>query len=241
VSRSETIQRLQALLERVRTRSTEPRRPPAQANEAPSAVETRSAGTEIAADGGVAVETSQSEEHDSRERLVGAEPALELMTATAAASSFVESPSSMDAAEIVVTANIEVAEEEIAEDEVADQDDDVGPAPASSRRPVAPEPEERLAEMAFGSEEPLQPLHTPPPESGRLPAAPSLQFEPDRDFDGLRDATPLLPRRPLASEIQPEAVRPDLAGSDAVGELIAHAQRFAPATFVALLDASLAL
>jgi hypothetical protein len=96
--------------------------------------------------------------------------------------------------------------------------------------------------MAFGTEEPRQPLHTPPPESGRLPAAPVADFDPD--VTGVRNATPLLPRRPVEPvphEIVPEATRPQLAQSDAVAEVIAEAQVFAPSTFVALLDASLAL
>jgi hypothetical protein len=114
--------------------------------------------------------------------------------------------------------------------------EEVEEAPLSSRRPVAPEPEERLADMAFGAEEPSPPRHTPPPESGRLPAAPAVEF--DADVTGVREATPIVPR---PRELVPEATRADLAPSDAVADMIGEAQRFAPATFAELLDASLAL
>jgi len=233
VSRGEVIWKLQALLERVRTRSTEPRGRPGEAKaEKPELGEARAARPEIAAGppplerpaASAAVEGAPSDGHDSRERLVAAEPVSNAGPGEAIAP-VQDSMPPIDVAEIEVVEN----EEE--------------PAPASSRRPVAPEPEERLAEIAFGSEEPPQPLHTPPPESGRLPAAPGASFEQDSDFIGVRSATPLLPRRMEAPsrELEPQAVRPELAQSDAVGEVIAHAQRFAPATFVALLDASLSL
>ncbi len=234
MSRAEVIWKLQALLERVRTRSTEPRRRPgeAKAEEAELGQE-RAARPEIAAGpplqlerpaASAAVEGAPGDAHDSRERLVAAEPV-----------------SNVGPGEAIAPVQDSMPPIDVAEIEVVENDEE--PAPASSRRPVAPEPEERLAEIAFGSEEPPQPLHTPPPESGRLPAAPGASFVPDSDFNGVRSATPLLPRRMEAPshELEPEAVRPELAQSDAVGEVIAQAQRFAPATFVALLDASLAL
>jgi hypothetical protein len=114
--------------------------------------------------------------------------------------------------------------------------EEVEEAPASSRRPVAPEPEERLADMAFGAEEPSPPRHTPPPESGRLPAAPAVEF--DGDVTGVRDASPIPPR---TRELVPESTRAELVPSDAVADVVGEAQRFAPSTFAALLDASLAL
>jgi len=95
-------------------------------------------------------------------------------------------------------------------------------APASSRRSIIAEPQERLAEMAFGAEEPLAPLHTPPPESGRIPTA----------VEGTLKG---------AANLFPESIRADLVSSHDVIEVIGEAQRFAPTKFVALLDASLAL
>jgi hypothetical protein len=90
--------------------------------------------------------------------------------------------------------------------------------------------------MAFGAEEPRPPRHTPPPESGRLPAAPAVEF--DGDVTGVREATPIVQR---PRELVPAPIRAELAPSDAVADLVGEAQRFAPATFAALLDASLAL
>ena len=114
--------------------------------------------------------------------------------------------------------------------------EEVDEAPLSSRRPVAPQPEERLADMAFGTVEPGPPRHTPPPESGRLRAAPAVEF--DGDVTGVREATPMASR---PRELVPEATRADLAPSDVVPDIVGEAQRFAPTTFAALLDASLAL
>jgi hypothetical protein len=76
--------------------------------------------------------------------------------------------------------------------------------------------------MAFGTEEPPEPLHTPPPESGRLPTA----------ADGTSRAAP---------KLFPESIRADLVSRHDVAEVIGEAQRFAPSRFVTLLDASLGL
>ena len=152
----------------------------------------------------------------SRERLVAAVPVL-LAPAVAEAGP----PEMLDESPPEILAAVEEVEE----------------APLSSRRPVAPEPEERLADMAFGAEEPSPPRHTPPPESGRLPAAPAIEF--DGDVTGVREATPIAPARPR--DLVPEATRAALTPSGAVADLVDEAQRFAPDTFAALLDASLAL
>jgi hypothetical protein len=130
----------------------------------------------------------------------------------------------------------------------ADDDDEGAEAPASSRRPVAPPPEERLAELAFGAEEPQPARHTPPPKSGRLPAPPAVEF--DADVTGVRahpglegDDEAISARGGEPSVLSPEAVRADLAsGANVrVPDVIGEAQAFAPATFLALLDASLSL
>lgn len=225
MSRAETIQRLEALLGRVRERSTDPRPRRGESRGAVEVVEARAGTPETAVAANASPERAAGDDRDSRERLV----AVELLAVAAVPA---EAPARVQES---------VPPIDVAEIEVAAEDEEER-APASSRRPVAPEPEERLAQIAFGAEEPSQPLHTPPPESGRLPAAPGAPFD-DADFMGMRSATPLLPRRveALPREIEPEAVRPDLAPSDAVGEVIAEAQRFAPSTFVALLDASLSL
>jgi hypothetical protein len=106
--------------------------------------------------------------------------------------------------------------------------------PASSRRPLAPQPEERLAEMAFGATEPRPAMHTPPPESGRLPAAPAADVDfPDEDT-GVHAAHPPTP-------ITPEATRAELSGSAGVARTQGAVAVFQPKTFAELLDASLKL
>lgn len=238
MSHGETIQRLRALLDRVRTRSTEPRDSLVEAKTEPQGVEPGFAPIESVAPG---ADLASGEDHASRERLVAAEP-VAMGTSAAVPPADAAEPGEMARAEESSMPSVDVTEIEVTA-EIEVEEDEGEPAPASSRRPVAPEPEERLAEIAFGSEEPPQPLHTPPPESGRLPAVPGIPFESDSDFAGLRTATPLLPRRleALSHLLEPEAVRPEIPPSDTVGEFIAQAQRFAPPTFVALLDASLAL
>jgi hypothetical protein len=233
VIHGERIQRLEALLERVRARSSEARRP---ASDGTNEVELAAARAETldVASVTAAPESPASGEHDSRERLVAADPVEADIPHADETARVQESMAPIDVAEIEVAVEEEHGGESDSEDERA---------PVSSRRPVAPDAEERLAQIAFGSEEPLPPLHTPPPESGRLPAATGSQFDQDPDFTGVRNATPLLPRRMegFSREIAPETLRPQLAPSDTVAEVIAEAQRFAPSTFVALLDASLSL
>jgi len=236
---------------------------------------------------------------ESRERLVAAEPvapeelaapeepiaADELIAPETREPGVAEPPAaaypSMDASAPEVEAV--VIEDTASDEDIADQaaEDVVGDeveSPASSRRPVAPEPEDRIAQIAFGADEPRAPLHTPPPESGRLPAATVADF--DADVTGVRDAAPMPSRRPdvappaaaqhaaearsledsVAEErtreiaergparaatpvpvLTPDATHPDLPASDEVAEAIGEAQRFASGTFVALLEASLAL
>jgi hypothetical protein len=107
------------------------------------------------------------------------------------------------------------------------------PAPASSRRPVMGEPDDRLERMAFGAEDAPPPLHTPPPESGRVPAAPADDFDPD-----LPDA------REAARSDEPlvaEATRVLLESGVPVAKLSGTPRRSLPATFSALLDETLSL
>jgi hypothetical protein len=160
-----------------------------------------------------------------------------------------------------------IEEADIDEAEMNEEAAALEEAPASSRRTVAQQPEERIAQIAFGADEPTrEPLHTPPPESGRLPAAAAIDF--DADVTGVRDSAPVAPLRPdragparpevalpdppaaadgpamgaaPAQGLAPEPTHPNLPESEGVAEVIGEAQRFAPGTFVALLDASLAL
>jgi hypothetical protein len=313
VSRLETIAKLEVLLARVRARGQRPlgsdARPPALAplatslaDEPIAAFDARSetssvmptlppsAGEEaesvtatlpdLAAEGGVAAEeATASESFESRERLVAAAPAFEAIELAPEATTLPAPNEGPPAAEVS-------ASPDEPPPEIVAAEEDVEEAPASSRRPVALEaaPEQRLAEIAFGAEEPSPPRHTPPPESGRLPAAsPVSEF--DADITGVRDApashrfehgevaetaTPVEATPPVAvaasaepvaampargapapaveqasamavREIVPESIHPPIASSDAVADLLGEAQRFAPPSFVALLDASLAL
>jgi hypothetical protein len=222
------IERLEQLLQRVRVRGAQPRPVPRRDVSAVSGKTADTAVTSVSqrtlAAQAVAAEQARAD-HDSEERLVASplEPPEE-PTVVAASSQAQDSIPPIDVTEV------EIVEEEEEE------------APISSRRTVSSEPEEQLAEMAFGrEEEPAQPLHTPPPESGRLPAAPVADFDPD--ITGVRTSTPSAPHRPAEREreLVPEALRPDLAPSDAIAEIIAKAQSSTPATFVALLDTSLSL
>jgi hypothetical protein len=270
VSKSQTIARLEALLVRVQSRAAAPRTapalaatmapaaaaapptvpPPAEVDEETTPLAFRARAeqpteAEVVVDVDVQEVTSETvigvpaeevvvaEAFESRERLVAAEPvapepvALEPLADVVEPSVIAEPP---DESPPELLAAVEEVEE----------------APLSSRRPVAPQPEERLADMAFGAEEPSPPRHTPPPESGRLPAAPTLEF--DGDVTGVRDATPIAVAAPIAvaeptrlREFVPESTRGSVRPSDAVADIVGAAQRFAPTTFGALLDASLAL
>jgi len=230
VNKGETINRLEQLLHRVRLRAAQPRTVPRK--DAGAAFANRAAaGPTSTRPGMPAAQAAGAEplqEHDSEERLVTAqmEPAEEPTVVFVASASDSIPP-------------IDVTEVEVVEEE---EDDEEEEAPISSRRTVASQPEERLAEMAFGGEEPRQPLHTPPPESGRLPAAPAVDFDPD--VTGVRNAAPIAEHHhepESRRELVPEPVRPQLSPSDRIAEMIAKAQSFAPPTFVALLDASLSL
>lgn len=107
------------------------------------------------------------------------------------------------------------------------------PAPASSRRPVMAEPDDRLARMAFGAEEAPPPLHTPPPESGRVPASPSDDF----DRDPLETQEIRQSHEPLIAE----ATRALLESAAPVANLIGGPGRPVPTTFSAILDETLSL
>jgi hypothetical protein len=108
----------------------------------------------------------------------------------------------------------------------------IEPAPASSRRPVAPDADDQLDRMAFGAEEAPPPLHTPPPESGRLPAAAADQFDPDVAESGTnRSQTGLVP----------QATKAAFDASGPVASIAARPPRATPSTFAQLLDDALSL
>jgi hypothetical protein len=183
-----------------------------------------------------AVAASEGEEGtDSRERLSAAPP--ELLEPTGDS---LDPGPSLEVEELA-----EVNEGGIP----GDEDEEIEKTPASSRRPVTSPPEERLADLAFGTEESQPPRHTPPPKSGRLPAPPPGEFDPD--VTGVRaapvissdDETMASPHAAEPSVLSAQAVRANLGSGPSVHvvDVIGEAQRFAPATFLDLLDASLSL
>jgi hypothetical protein len=176
-----------------------------------------------------AEESAVPEASQSRERLVAAEPvADEASTAESPAAEMVEASAVLE-----VQSVLEVAVEEPVEEEEA---------PASSRRPVAPPPEERLEEMAFGASEPEPPRHTPPPESGRLPAASEEDY--DADITGVRSSGKSVHPAAAPIDLVPEATLADLSSSARMGEVadvVGNTSMPALTTFVAVLDVSIAL
>ncbi len=260
MSKGQTISRLEALLARVRTRAAEPRpslvaareadAPPVgtpvfeldepveelettQSRPVPQRAAPMVTETDIVMDVEVQTTTQETvlavpveeavapEPTESRERLVAAEPVA------AAPAAELEAPP-------VVAVQVEEVEEISLEPAVEEEHE----APVSSRRPVAPPPEARLEEMAFGNAEPAPPRHTPPPESGRLPAASEVEFE--GDITGVRSASKSVhPAAPVS--IVPEATIAELAPSDEVADVVGIPQAPEPTTFVGMLDLSLAL
>jgi hypothetical protein len=137
--------------------------------------------------------------------------------------------------------------------EVPEAELDEEPAPSSSPRPVGPPPGELLEKQAFGEKAPEPALHTPPPESGKLPAAselPSLAEAADydnQDITGVHHAPAVRARdeRLQSGEhrthLEPEIVASSPKASREVANVIGAANAFQPATFAELLDASLKL
>jgi hypothetical protein len=107
-----------------------------------------------------------------------------------------------DAPHLEVSGEVEAVEVSVEEVEVPMEE----PAPSSSRRPLTSPPMEKpLEELAFGEEQPPA-IHTPPPESGKLPAAPEL-VEFDTDTTGVRDAQKAAPP-PLPPPLPPPVPPP---------------------------------
>jgi hypothetical protein len=259
VSKAETVARLQRLLERVRARAgtrdaygrgavapvmssaldSEPVEEPVQMSTwtppppdepAPEVgisvdvdyVET----TQVAAVDSVAEEDGAGH-LDSTERLVVASTMVAYGAADEGGDSLEQSSAEPDAGVEAHAQTTEPPADNVGE-EAAE------PAPASSRRPVMPEAEDRLARMAFGVEEAPPPLHTPPPESGRVPASPADDFDSD-PLEAPRQARH--PDEPLIAE----ATRALLQSSVPVAKLVGGPGRPLPTTFSAILDETLSL
>jgi hypothetical protein len=123
--------------------------------------------------------------HEAPEIPVAAKSDARLIAAKAVEPLDLDSTS--DSSETLLDAHLEsIPVEEAAPDlEVTEEE----PAPSSSRRPISPPAAEEIAETAFGADDlAAPPRHTPPPESGRLPAAPELAPVIDVD-DEVQDIT----------------------------------------------------
>ena len=282
MSAQDQIGRLEALLRRVTSRAAEPRAvvarfaPPPAAAASPAHHEeaepldlpTRPPPPGVAAPGEIdvelpepAIELRSDAPAQSDERIVAAKP-VELPVEEDVVVPLVR-PSAEDAPQLEVAAEFMSASDlEEAEPEEA--------APLSSRRPLGPPPAEVLDQKAFGKEETPEPaIHTPPPESGKLPAAPELSpiveladYD-NQDITGVHH-TPAGERRSTAStddalaqsgehaasqpqveaaKLAPEVIKPAVvaAAGIAVADVIGTANAFKPATFGELLDATLKL
>jgi hypothetical protein len=258
MSKAETLARLQRLLERVRTRAGTrdgySRGAPASATStavASEAVEEPvqlstwtppppdepppEVGIPVDVDyveaAQVAVADRDAEENsaghfDSTERLVVANTLVAYIGADEGGDNLEHSPTEPGGGEAPAQAT------EAMTDNVGEEAAE--PAPASSRRPVMPEAEDRLARIAFGAEEAPPPLHTPPPESGRVPASPADDF----------DSDPLEAPRQVRQQDEPlvaEATRALLESSVPVAKLVGGPGRPVPMTFSAILDDTLSL
>jgi hypothetical protein len=168
---------------------------------------------------------------DSSERLVTAAPA----EIDASADDPVEVGEASLEAEAPAVVGVVAYEDDLGESQPLPseaEDELLENPPASSRRPVAAEPEERLEQMAFGRDDARPPLHTPPPESGRLPTAPAGVFDSDAPAS---DGAELEPR------ITADVVRVPLESSLSVAHVTGVVTKPMPATFSALLDDALSL
>ncbi len=202
--------------------------------------------TPISASGGAAgVEGPARGTSESVERLVAAQPTAPEVLVNLAP----PTPENAGAEPPTSSGAVEAEPARLSEDvaspleaEAGADEEEPEPGPASSRRPVMmTEPEERLEQMAFGTTETPPPRHTPPPESGRVRAAPST--EPEGEATGSRElVSPAVEPSPSSIvQLVPQPTRAALDSRDDIAEVIGEAQAFQPASFSALLDATMAL
>jgi hypothetical protein len=194
VSAKEQITKLETLLARVSSRANEPRvahaRPqaPAHIQAAAPAVVVAPPPALVAKAPPIVVAMNEPDidvVQEAAEVPVAAKSDARLIAAKAVEPLDLESTS--DTSETLLEAHLEsIPVEDVGPElEVAEEED---PAPSSSRRPISP-PADELAETAFGADDLAEPpRHTPPPESGRLPAAPELAPVIDAD-DEAQDIT----------------------------------------------------
>jgi hypothetical protein len=247
MSRAAVIARLEALLERVRTRAATGQgllqSVPPPANAAPAAAAASAAAAPVATP-------------PARSSSAASEPEIDFVvqeTVIDLSEPFDDAPPAR-AAEGRSPATAAPTSPPLAGAD--DLDDDLAGPPSSSRRIIAAEPEQQLSEMTFGASDLPPPRHTPPPESGRLPAAPDADLEPEIlldasevDITSVRPAGPTTPvpgaglpgPNEAPTPLAPHVTRGAIPAGPAVPSLLGKAQEFAPETFLELLDASLDL
>jgi len=267
---SERVAKLQALLARVTARAAEPRvrhavaAAPAAApvdDDFESELPTRPPPAGVAAPPEIEVELP--------------EPAIELQTEApaqsderiVAAKPVAQEPEPEEIPAVAAAPELEVAGDLMGEE--AEELPEPEAAPSSSRRPLGPPAGEVLEAKAFGGE-PEPAIHTPPPESGKLPAAPEIppaveaaDYD-NQDITGVhhtpatREPAPAVDvlaqsgehaAKPVAhaepprepSKLMPEITHAAPKASAPVHDVIGEANAFKPATFAELLEASLKL
>jgi hypothetical protein len=260
VNKTQTLARLQTLLERIRVRSKERRfhaavTPPHVDTLVPGPMPAMTSGfhpageVETEAEIAIDVDVSDAGQADGVEDAAGEAVLAPAGSDSAERLVVAGSPSSAPPAVLAAEAiappreripntleSVGEFEPELPTDAIDSVDE---PAPASSRRPVAAASDNHLT-LAFGPDEPRPPRHTPPPESGRLPSPVGGAFEDDGDGD-IGEVRIDSPGRSLATALVPETTRATLDAAHGVADVIGEAQRFSPATFLMLLDASIEL
>jgi hypothetical protein len=171
------------------------------------------------------IEAPHDDAFESRSRLVSASPVTpEGDESRAALRGAVSEPT----LEVSEPADLSSAELEAIEE----------PAPSSSRRPITVE--EKLLQLAEEDDA----VHVPPPESGKLPAAPILNLE-DPDGTGVlrrpAEEKPTTAPAPTATSAEPEVVRAEAAKTTEVAAFVGKAPAPKPSTFGELLDLALRL
>lgn len=266
MSRAQTLARLQTLLTRVRARARY-----ADPDPAPAATPISSLPPIDLQDDGIPIATADpvssrppSDAHEDETRMPVANPASSVPP-----SDLREEETPIAAADVATVTELSLATQSSAPpsrigvdplfdetrndtletspaDELTTDEGAEDRAPASSRRPVAGlATEPPLDQLAFDSEEPLSALHTPPPESGKVPAASDIT-DYDRDLGDVENQSEASQRAERAFDsapegLVPETTHPTLDASVTVAQFVGQAAPFAPASFLALLDATLGL
>jgi hypothetical protein len=182
-------------------------------------------------------------EGESEERLVAAQPVADLPFESAVPAGDSGVRPEPVAEDVVAIAVHPAPSPDIDRSQAPESPDgaeiDPGDGPASSRRPLAPASQEQLSALAFGAGEAPPPRHAAPPESGRLPALPVEEL--DADVTGVRPAPVAVSAGTPARAHGPVVMSPLRSNDEAVADVVGQPHSLATETFVAWLEATLAL